>query len=133
MADNEFTLDSGAKLHVTVCPFSDVMALQKAFAAALKGVPFTADPLSMDITHLKDAVLAVLESNAVEAALWKCLDRCAYNKERVTPRLFDDRPEARADFYAICWKCIEVNLSPFFRQTFSRLKASGLTPAAILK
>jgi hypothetical protein len=127
----DYQLASGAKLTVSQAPFVDAMALQKALLAAAKGLPMAADIMKMDVAVLKDVIIAAATSPEVEKALFQCAARATYDSVRVDPDLFDDAKigtRARADFYEIAWKIIEVNCGPFFKTTFSRLKAA--LPAA---
>jgi hypothetical protein len=130
----ECVLKSGAKLDVTEAPFGQALALQKAIMAAVKGLPLAADISKLDLSVLKDAVIAVATDDTVEKALFACFARATYNNIRVTEDLFNDvklGTEARKDFYEISWKVIEVNCGPFFINAFSRLKgAFAGTPAA---
>lgn len=131
MANSEYTLESGAKLLVSMVPFDDALALQRALANALKGIPLTADVFEKDITQLKDAVLSVVSSVEVTDVLHRCMARSTYNNIRLTKDLFDDpklAEQIRQDYYSICWRVIEVNCKPFFFQIFSKLK--GFKPTS---
>lgn len=125
MPDQDFTLPSQAKLHVTVVPFKDAMALTKSLMKAASGIQLARNPLDMDVTVLKDAMIAAATSEEVETAVFRCLERCTYEGIRVTPDLFNDKDlgeKARADYFSICGKVVEVNCAPFFDQTLSTLK-----------
>lgn len=129
----EFVLPSGAKLVVTGAPFVQALALNKALMKAAKGLPMAADPLQMDLSVLKDAILGAATSDEVEAILFTCMERALYNGSRVNRGLFDEPgagEDARKDFYVIAWHVIEVNCGPFFVQTFSWLKALRPAPAS---
>jgi hypothetical protein len=123
----DYQLGSGAKLKVTQASFVDSMALHKALLASVKGLQVSADILKMDVSALKDAVISAATSPEVEKALFRCGEKATYENVRVTPSLFDDvqiGTQAREDFYEIAWKIVEVNCGPFFKRTFSRLKAA---------
>jgi hypothetical protein len=135
----EFKMPSGAKLVVSVCPFQDANALLKALLKSAKGLPLPKDLMEADLSVMKDGLIAAATSDDVEAALFKCGERCAYQNVKVTPELFDDKnlgELARKDYYAIWTKVVEVNCTPFFAQTFSMLKArlqtNGDTPKSPL-
>ncbi len=126
MSDPDFTLQSGAKLHVTPAPFADANALRKALLQTAKGVPLGADPMQMDLTILKDVFIDAASSDTVERCLFKCMERVSYQDVKVTPALFDDvklGEQSRGDLLEIYWKVIEVNCAPFFVKAFSVLKA----------
>lgn len=133
----DFKLSSGASLVVSQAPFVDAMALQKALLASVKGLPLSADIMKMDVSVLKDGVIAAATSPEVEKALFQCAARATYENIVVSADLFDDPKigtQARKDFYDIAWKIIEVNCGPFFKTTFSRLKAAlPVAPAASQK
>lgn len=123
----DFKLASGAKLSVTEAPFVDAMALQKALLASVRGVPLAQDIMKMDVSVLKDAVISAAISPEVESAVFRCADRATYDNIRVSEDLLNDPKigtRAREDFYEIAWNIIVVNCGPFFKRTFSRLKAA---------
>lgn len=126
MAEQDYVLSSGARLHVTVAPFADANALVKALAKCAKGLPLGADPLKADVGVLKDMLVEALTSVEVEQGLKRCMERASYNDMKITTSIFDDPKvgqQARQDYYEICWKVIEVNCAPFFVKTFSALRA----------
>lgn len=125
MEETKFTLQSGAKLQVTIASFQEAKNLLKALMKAAAGIPLGANPLDMDVTVLKDALINAATSDEVEQALWVCLDRCLYEGLRITPDLFDNAQmgaKIRKDYFAICAKVVEVNCGPFFEQALSALK-----------
>lgn len=126
MAEQDYVLSSGARLHVTVAPFADANALVKALAKCAKGIPLGSNPMSADVGLLKDVLIEAVASPEVDMALKACMGRASYNDMRIVPGLFDD-PKAgdqiRQDYYEICWKVIEANCAPFFAKAFSVLKA----------
>ena len=125
MPDQDFTLPSGAKFHVSVVPFQDAKALTKALMKSAAGIQLAANPMEMDVSVIKDALISAATSDDVESALFRCLERCTYNSLKVTPDLFDQphsAEDARKDYFAMAGKVIEVNCLPFFDQTLSTLK-----------
>jgi len=130
MSEQEFTLPSGAKFHVSVVPFQDAKALTKALMKSAAGIPLAQNPLEMDVGVLKDALISAATSDEVETAIFRCLERCTYESVRVTTDLFDDPKlgdQARKDYFTMCAKVVEVNCSPFFDQTLSTLKTYLVT------
>ncbi len=141
MADKDFTLGSGAVVHVTTASFDDCNALTKAISRCAKGLPITDDVLGMNVGVLKDYLVAAIGSDDVERTLFKCMERATYAKEgaglaRINKALFDD-PQlgdaARQDYFEICAKIIEVDVAPFFVQAFSVLKARMASAASSQK
>jgi hypothetical protein len=136
MANKEIELQSGAKLSITTAPFADAHALLKALLKSAQGLPLAQNPMQMDVSVLKEAVLNAAVSDEVEQAIFKCCQRVAYNGIKVTKDIFDQTPggmDPRPDYYLICWHVIEENCGPFFVQAFSVLKERLKTPGAIPK
>jgi len=128
----QHTLDSGAKLVVTIAPFQDAYALQKALLKSAKGLNISNELLSMDASAVFGAVINAATSDEVEACLFKCFERCTYNDVRINKALFDDEklgPVAREDFYGISLKIIEANCKPFFKTAFSAWSKFRTTPS----
>lgn len=125
MAEQDFELPSGAKLHVSTSDFQDAKALTKAIVKATSGIQLASNPMDMDVTIIKDLLVAAVTSDEIEAALFKCLARSTWNNIKVTSAIFDD-PQfgemARADYFIMCAKVVEVNCKPFFDQALSTLK-----------
>lgn len=134
----EFDLPSGTKFSVTPADFADAAGLNKAlmrcmkstdlgeWAKSIKASGGVASLLNLDVNVLKDALLEAMTSDALEAQLFKCLERCVYGgNTRVTKALFDDPSlgeKARQDYFSMAWRVVEVNCSPFFAQALSWLK-----------
>lgn len=136
MSDQDFVLGSGARLHVTTAPFVDANALRKTLLKTAKGIPLSADPLSMDLSVLKDVFIEAASSDEVERVLFKCMERVSYQDVKVTPALFDDLKlgeQARTDLLEMYWKVIEVNCGPFFLKAFSALKDRMASGPAVQK
>jgi hypothetical protein len=116
------TLKSGHILTVSLAPFSDANKLLKTVARELTAVSFDLDLGNVDlakiapkdINTLKNAAFQLLQSEAVETALFKCMERCLYDGQRITRETFDG-PEARADFLPVAWEVMKENLTPFFK------------------
>lgn len=127
----DYKTESGADLTINIAPFRDVMNLKNAIQKTIKGEELS-ELGNLDIESLKkgnsqgifsgivNAIMAVDSSDEVYKATFKCLERCTYNDEKITERLFD-KEETRADYYEIVFFCIRDNLEPFFRNVLSRL------------
>lgn len=146
---SEFTSTSGAKVHVRVAPFKDSMALKNAITKELstKGIDLSTltfkDENGKDkkigdidtkelLSPIVNSVLALDSSDEVYRAVFKCLERCTYNGEKITENTFED-VEARGDYYEILLSCLKENIFPFFGGLRSKFKDSGLTIENLLK
>ncbi len=75
-------LPSGAKLKVTPAPFKDAKALYQACLEELKGLNL--DPKQeIDANFFKGLFCVGFSSQKIEAALYKCFQRCTYNGNRI--------------------------------------------------
>jgi hypothetical protein len=111
MSNHDFTLKSGAKLHITSAPFEDAIALVEVLKKSVAGL----DP-SLQIDS------GVFASPEVRKALYPCFRLALYDTSIVAPSLFDDPKlgeRARGDYFEICSRLIEVNCNPFFLKTSS--------------
>lgn len=129
----EFTTQNGQKeVKIVSAPFKSATRLkQEAMKCASKLDAFK----DLDINNLKtvdgakliDSLVQLLinldASQEFENALFECLGYCVYDGfYKITAQLFDDKPEAREDYYEIVSNCIEVNLRPFFKSLATALK-----------
>ena len=106
MSNHDFTLKSGAKLHLSTAPFEAAVLLVEAVKKASAGK----DP-GMDVGD------AVLTDPEVRKALYGVFEFITYDNVRVGPGLFDDLKmgeRARGDYFEIGAKAIQVNCLPFF-------------------
>lgn len=125
MSEHDFTLSSGAPLHISSASFDDCGALIRALAKCAKGLQVGDDVLATDLSVMKDYIVEALASAEFERALFKCMERASYRNQRVTKALFDDPTvgdQAREDYYEMAIKVVEVNAKPFFVKAFSVLK-----------
>ena len=78
------------------------------------------------IDKIAEVLFTVENSNEVEKALFECLKSCYLDdngvKIKITPPLFDEKPELREDYYEIVVKCAEENLRPFFKSLVTEFK-----------
>lgn len=114
------TLNSGVQLQLGLAPFSVGMKLFKTIANELKVVDVNIDTLDFaklagkDVNVFKNAILQLLGSDALEVALFQCMERCLYNGEKITRQTFE--PEnARQDYLPVAWEVMKYNLAPFFK------------------
>lgn len=121
MDNREFTLKSGAKVVVTPSSFKDAMALVRAIRKAAFGMSKETD--------LADAIII---SEEVQDAIFKCAAKATYNGTRITPEIFDDLTagaEARKDYFEI-FNCVaKANVDDFFERASSASKGPSETTA----
>lgn len=129
--NNEFRLESGAVLLVTMAPFEDCKALHDAVIQAyLRTGAAEVDPNKLDMGLF---LLNACADKEVERCLFRCAERVVYSPDgseaaraRVDKTLFDSPTvgeKARKDYYSIAFKIAEVNLAPFTQALFSVLNA----------
>lgn len=106
MANHDFILKSGAKLHITTAPFENAVNLVEVVKRVSAGMD-----KSLDIA---DAALA---SPDVRKAIYEVFPWATYDSLKLYPGLFDEPKigeRARGDYFEICSRLIEVNARPFF-------------------
>jgi hypothetical protein len=129
-------LKSGAELVINLASFDDGDRLLKAVIRELIAVQFDMDITGLslsdisgkDINTLKNGLFQVAQSDAVQASLFKCLERCTYNGQRITKATFND-VGARGDYFPIAWEVIKTNIGPFFANLDLSLLIKSLVPS----
>lgn len=98
---------SGAEVIINAASFEAAKLLERAILreTGLSGINSLANVVSTALT--------VVSAESVNAALWPCLARCLYEKEKITMNTFD-KAERRKDFYPVAQACIEENIGPLF-------------------
>jgi len=130
--NNEFKLDSGASLLVTMASFEDSKDLHDSVIKTLLRAGIKEPNLNdMDLAPF---ILAAGSDKDVERCLFKCAERAVYRHDgseassvKVSKALFDIPiigEKARKDYYAMFFKVAEVNLQPFMQALSSVLRAS---------
>lgn len=131
----EFTTENtGAKVIINVASMRQVTNLKNVILKEIIKNPLglkaketkeatTALEQELDISglldYLKNTLIEIETSEDFNRAVFDCLSKCTYDMIRITPELFDTKPEARADYYEIIFKCIEENLRPFIKSLAS--------------
>ena len=111
-------LKSGAALAVSIAPFAAGKHLLKTVARELSTVDFNLDLKSFDslsekdVNVLKNVAFQVIGSDAIEAAIMKCAEKCLYNGERIISTTFESE-ETRPDYLPVAWEVMKANLRPF--------------------
>lgn len=125
----EITVPSGAKVNINVAPFLEVMrlksAIQRSFADSKIEINF-----NDNISEMVKTIMEIDSDPEVGKYLFKCLERCTYNGEKITENTFEPE-KAREDYYDIVIECLKVNLSPFFKGLVS--KWNGISGSLVKK
>ncbi len=109
-------LDSGANIEITLAPFTEGHRLFKTVARELEDLNFKEDTI-------QKMALKLISSEAVEIALWRCMERASYNKMKVNADLFENS-EIRKDFFPVAKEVLIFNLTPFFANLASLFPVS---------
>ena len=139
----EFKGNSGARIVINSASFKEATALKKCIEKELinaklpfeigkvGGISEAATELNKHglsdlIEMAKNIVLSCDTSEEFEKALFACLKYCLYDNIQIDEQLFDDKKEAREDYYTIVYECVKENILPFFKGLLS--KSSILKP-----
>lgn len=117
----EFTTQANnATVKIHIASFQEAMALKNAIQKAFteSGIKIKAEDNLEDILYL---IMSLDSNEQVNKEIFKCLARCTYNNQRIVMDVFEDE-KAREDYYEIVFACLEVNLKPFIKALFSKLK-----------
>lgn len=123
----EVNLPSGATLRIQLSPFVDAKNLYQAMLREIKKIKVSED---MKMGGLfKNLFCAGFSSPEVEAALWKCFQRCAYRGPRVGDqfeKIGEDtfEPEsARHDYFHVCAEVAQDNVGPFMKPLYAQYQS----------
>ena len=128
----EFKGCNGAKIVINEANWGDVRKLKKVLAQELIKIGIDIDKEFLGQTKenlmvggkllslIKDVYLTLEASDDFNAEIMNCLQYCTYDSIQIKEQLFDDKVEAREDYYDMVIGCLEVNLSPFMRKLFSK-------------
>jgi hypothetical protein len=126
--NKEVVLSSGAKLEITICSFQVCNSLVKALLKQAKNIKIEGD-MELDLKEaikggqynfFKDIVCSLISSDEIESLLFKCFERCLYNKKKVNADLFDNDIDARGDYFEVAWEVGKFNVSPFTKNLLSK-------------
>jgi hypothetical protein len=114
----EVKLPSGAILSIGLAPFKDGRALYQAVFDEMKFLKL--DPsVEIDANFYKDLFCMVTSSKKIEVALWKCMEKSLYNRNRITEDTFE--PEgARDDYMTLCYEIAKENIFPFAKSLYAQ-------------
>ena len=128
----EFKGYNGAKIVINEAPWGDVRKLKKVLAIELLklGIDIDKEFLGQSEENLmvgsklfqllKDVYLTLEASDDFNDEIMNCLQYCHYDNIQIKEQLFDDKPEAREDYYDMVIGCLEVNLAPFIKKVLSK-------------
>ena len=128
----EFKGCNGAKIVINEATWGDVRKLKKVLAIELLKLGIDIDKEFLGQTEenlmvgsklfqlLKDVYLTLEASDDFNDEIMNCLQYCTYDNIQIKEQLFDDKPEAREDYYDMVIGCLEVNLSPFIKKILSK-------------
>lgn len=117
----EFTTQANnASVKINIASFQEAMALKNAIQKAFieSGVKIKAEDNLEDILYL---IMSLDSNEQVNKEIFNCLKRCLYNNQKIIADIFEDE-KVREDYYEIVYACLEVNLKPFIKALFSKLK-----------
>ena len=124
------TVNGNAELILNEATFADCLTLQSVIMEETKKlkvdigeieIDFGGSSVSSLLDSIKDLFLNLMTSEKFDRIVFQCLKNCTYNGIKITKQLFDDVPEARADYYQIIKECVEINLRPFLKSLTSQL------------
>ncbi len=111
MRQTDYTLQSGAKLHLSSAPWDKTFDLWSAVKVATLG-----QRENPEVGHL------ILASQDVQKCIREVFHWATYDSIKLYVGFFDEpktADQARGDYLEICEKMIEFHLSPFFFKTSS--------------
>ena len=102
-------------LEIKPASFEAAFELKRAVFSVIQKSGLTFEGL-LDSENNLDAVVSLIlqidTDRQVYDALWPCLERCLYKREKITKALFED-VKMREHYYTIVAKCLEENVMPF--------------------
>lgn len=126
------TKNGNKSIEIKPANFQEAINLKKAAmkclqeSKVLENINFESVELAALIDKFLEVLFSAEASTTFEKALFECLKVCYINengiKNKISPQLFDEKPELREDYYEIISKCVEVNLAPFFKSLVSEFK-----------
>lgn len=113
----EITLPSGAILKINLAPFADAKGLYQSLLEELKSVELNS---KKEITEvIKDMACLAFSSKKIEAAIWKCFEKCLYNDMKIDKDTFEPM-EARGDYMVVCVEVAKENVLPFAKNLYAQ-------------
>ena len=73
------------------------------------------------VEFVGNSLFSLLTSKELRDLLFKAFERFTYDNIRITRQLFDDVPEARKDYYEICYNTLKEIVQFFFPNLISTI------------
>lgn len=121
MENKDYTLKSGAKLHISDASWDKVVPLWSAVKLITIGSRLPQE----EIGHM------ILASTEVQRCMQDLYPFCTYENIQIIPALFNDPKYGqplRGDYLEICEKILEFQLRSFFLRTSSSSTDSAKSP-----
>lgn len=135
-SDMQFKTKNGAKIIINYADFEEVCELEEVMLEVLRNHNIDisdVDKLSdvkIPVVNLfkiiKDVLIDVRTHKNFKRVVFNCLKICTYNGITIKEQLFNDIPQARADYYEIVEHCIKENLLPLYKSLFSKLSTLNI-------
>lgn len=116
----EVVLPSGATLKIQMAPFADSRALYQALLDEAKGLKLDM-AAEVDGNFYKDIFCVGFSSKKIEAAIFKCMERCLINDLRITLDTFEP-VESRDDYFMVLFEVTQENVRPFTKSLYAQLR-----------
>ena len=129
------------ELRITPASWANAVGLQKALGRAIKEANLSFDvgdfkkldqAVEKLLPTMANGLLAVITSDEVESALFKCAEKALVGNEKVD-RDFFEKIENRQHYFPIMIEIIKVNVGPFFKTLSSMFPDLGGKVLNILK
>lgn len=118
MENEEIKLNSG---NIVTFQFAGFLKVKKLFGVlAIEAKKDGYNLFEPNKGNPADMLSAVIVNEEVEKQFWNCADVSLWNGERITPKLFEDIPDAIGDYIEIKDTIINKNIGIFFSHQSSR-------------
>ena len=121
--NKEVTLQSGAKLNITLSPFHVAKNLYSAVLEELKELKVESDT-DIDVNLIKNVFCFGFSSKKIELALNECMKRATYEGLKISDQTWEPI-EARVDYLECCYEVAKENLLPFMKSLFAKFEEAS--------
>jgi hypothetical protein len=122
--NKKITLPSGSILEISLAPFADANALNRAVAKELLKLKINKDLDFEDPNFIKDLICSAIASDEIMNSLNTCFKRCTYDGLRLNEEVFE-KEESRQDYFTVCKEVLTENCRPFVKSLLSQFGATG--------
>ena len=127
-------LKSGNHAELSPASFAAASDLRRVLARELAGTTFNFSGdlgalMAKDVSAIMNVICQLVASEAVEKGVFKCLERCLYNGQKITRDTFE-KPESWPDFLPIAVEVVKMNVLPFFSGLNLSLSEPAKAPTA---